>query len=202
MFNIAVFVSGRGSNLKSIFEKVSADKAKICAVVSDKKDCGAVSFATENEIPVYLVSSKEVPEFYSYEKLAAQLKKVPVDLIVLAGFLKKIPDSFVDEFELKIINIHPALLPSFGGKGMYGMSVHQAVFDSSAKVSGATVHFVDKVYDHGRIIAQRAIDISDVENAEQIAHKVLEIEHEILPFVITKFAEGKITINGNRVVIL
>lgn len=202
MFNIAVFVSGRGSNLKSIFEKVSAEKAKICAVVSDKKDCGAVTFAIENEIPVYLVSSKELPEYYSYEKLAGQLKKIPVDLIVLAGFLKKIPDSFVDEFNLKIINIHPALLPSYGGKGMFGMNVHQAVFDSSAKVSGATVHFVDKVYDHGKIIAQRAIDISKAENAEDIAACVLEVEHEILPYVITKFAEGKILINKNRVVIL
>ena len=202
MFNIAVFVSGRGSNLKSIFEKVSADKIKICAVVSDKKNCGAVQFSIGNEIPVYLVSSKGEKEFFTYEKLTEQLKKIPVDLIVLAGFLKKIPDSFVDTFELKMINIHPALLPSFGGKGMYGMNVHQAVFESSAKVSGATVHFVDKVYDHGRIIAQSAVDISEVENAEQIAIKVLEIEHEILPFVITKFAEGKIVINKKRVEIL
>ncbi len=202
MLNIAVFVSGRGSNLKSIFEIVSADRIRICAVVSDKKDCGAVLFATENEIPVYLVSSKEEKEFFTYEKLAEQLKKIPVDLIVLAGFLKKIPDSFVDKFEMKMINIHPALLPSFGGKGMYGMNVHQAVFDSSAKVSGATVHFVDKVYDHGKIIAQRTVDISDVENAEQIAQKVLEIEHEILPFVITKFAEGKIIVSQKRVIVL
>ncbi len=202
MFNIAVFVSGRGSNLKSIFERVSADKIKICAVVSDKKDCDAVSFSTKNEIPVYLVSSKDIPGFYSYEKLADQLKKIPVDLIVLSGFLKKIPDGFVDEFEFKIINIHPALLPSFGGKGMYGMNVHRAVFNSTAKVSGATVHFVDKIYDHGKIIAQRAIDISNAENAEQVACKVLDVEHEILPFVITKFAEGKIIINQNSVIIL
>lgn len=201
MFNIAVFVSGRGSNLKSVFEKVSADKAKICAVVSDKKDCGAVNFATEKEIPVYLVSLKGLPEFYSFEKLSEQLKKIPVDLIVLAGFLKKLPDSFVDDFELKIINIHPALLPSFGGKGMYGMNVHQAVFDSSAKVSGATVHFVDKVYDHGKIIAQRTVDISTAENAEEVAARVLKVEHEILPFIITKFAEGKILIIKNRIVI-
>lgn len=202
MFNIVVFVSGKGSNLKSIFEKVSSGKIKICAVVSDKKNCGAVLFATENEIPVYLVSQSVKPEYFTYEKLTDELKKIPVDLIVLAGFLKKLPDSFVDEFEFKIINIHPALLPSFGGKGMYGMYVHQAVFDSTVRVSGATVHFVDKVYDHGTIIAQRAIDISDAESPEQIASKVLDVEHEILPFVITKFAEGKITINKKRVVIL
>jgi len=135
-------------------------------------------------------------------ELAGELKKIPVDLILLAGFLKKIPDEFVDEFENKIINIHPALLPSFGGKGMYGMNVHEAVFKSSAKISGATVHFVDKIYDNGKIIAQRAVDIGNVKNAIEIAECVLKVEHEILPFVVDKFADNKIRFENNRVVIL
>ncbi|MEW6702002.1 MAG: phosphoribosylglycinamide formyltransferase [Bacteroidota bacterium] len=201
MFNIAFFVSGRGSNLKAVFEKVSKEKVKICAVISDKKECGAVHFSVENKIPVLFVSSKNDSGFLNYETLARHLKIIPVDLIVLAGFLKKIPDSFVDEFKNRIINIHPALLPSFGGKGMYGMNVHRAVFDSSAKISGATVHFVDKIYDNGKIIAQRVVDISDVREPEEIAERVLKIEHQLLPFVVEKFADGKIVTSQNRILI-
>jgi len=170
-------------------------------LVSDRDDCGAVKFALEKEIPVFLVDSKKKTGFFTFDDLILQLNKIRVDLIVLAGFLKMIPGNFVDEFENKIINIHPALLPSFGGKGMYGSNVHKAVFESSAKVSGATVHFVDKIFDHGSIIAQRTVDISDVAGYEEIAERVLKIEHELLPFVIEKFADNKIIINNNRVVI-
>lgn len=191
MFNIAVFASGRGSNFKSVLENVSKEKIRVCALVSDKSDCGAVEIAVQNEIPVFLVSSKNQTGFFSYEELILQLKKIPVDLIVLAGFLKMIPGFFVDEFEEKIINIHPALLPNFGGKGMYGMNVHKAVFKSAAKISGATVHFVDKIYDHGKIIAQKSIDITDLNSPEEIAERVLKIEHELLPSVVEKFADQK-----------
>ncbi|MFA7229053.1 MAG: phosphoribosylglycinamide formyltransferase [Melioribacteraceae bacterium] len=201
MFNIVVFVSGRGSNLKALLDKIPEDKIRICAVVSDKKDCGAVQFAVQNKIPVFLVSTKNQTGFFNYSELIQQLKKIPVDLIVLAGFLKMIPDNFVEEFEFRIINIHPALLPAFGGSGMYGVNVHRAVFDSSAKISGATVHFADKIYDHGMIIAQRAVDISDVKTPDEIAGRVLEIEHELLPFVVEKFADSKIIVNKNRVTI-
>ena len=195
MFNVAVFVSGRGSNLRALYEKVSGESVKICAVVSDKKDCGAAEFAKENSIPVFFVSSKIVDGFSSYKSVAEELKKMFVDLIVLAGFLKKIPDEFVDEFENKIINIHPALLPLYGGKGMYGLNVHKAVFEARDKISGATVHFVDKVYDNGKIIAQRSVNIEDVKSAEEIAARVLKIEHELLPEVVQKFFEGRIKIN-------
>ncbi|KAF0139363.1 MAG: phosphoribosylglycinamide formyltransferase [Stygiobacter sp.] len=195
MFNVAVFVSGRGSNLRALYEKVSGESVKICAVVSDKKDCGAAEFAKENSIPVFFVSSKIADGFSSYKSVAEELKKMFVDLIVLAGFLKKIPDEFVDEFENKIINIHPALLPSYGGKGMYGLNVHKAVFEARDKISGATVHFVDKVYDNGKIIAQRSVNIEDVKSAEEIAARVLKIEHELLPDVVQKFSEGRIKIN-------
>ena len=202
MLKIAAFVSGRGSNLKSVCEKVSKEKITICAIVSDRKECLAVNFAFQNNIPVFFVSSKEKEGFINFSELTAKLRECSTDLILLAGFLKKIPDEFVDAFENKIINIHPALLPLFGGKGMYGINVHQAVFDSSAKVSGATVHFVDKIYDNGKIIAQRTVDISNVKDAEEIASRVLQVEHELLPFVVEKFADGKIIIDNNRVVIL
>lgn len=195
MFNVAVFVSGRGSNLRALFEKVSKEEVKICAVVSDKKDCGAVEFADINSIPVFFVSKKNEDGFGSYTKLADELKKLNVDLVVLAGFLKKIPDEFVDEFENKIINIHPALLPSYGGKGMYGLNVHQAVFEAKETISGATVHFVDKIYDNGKIIEQRSVSVIDAKSPEEIAARVLKIEHELLPEVVQKFSKGYIKIN-------
>lgn len=202
MLKIAAFVSGRGSNLKSVYGKVSKEKIELCAVISDNKDCPAVNFASQNNIPVFFVSNKPKEGFIVYSELISFLKEFSIDLVLLAGFLKKISDEFVDAFENKIINIHPALLPSFGGKGMYGINVHKAVFDSSAKISGATVHFVDKIYDNGKIIAQKAVDISRVNNPEEIAEKVLEVEHELLPFVVEKFADDKIKIVNNRVLIL
>lgn len=202
MLKIAVFVSGRGSNLKSVFNKVPKEKLRICAVVSDKQDSAALGFAVDNKIPVYLVSEKIKEGFVDYNFLLNEFKKTSIDLIVLAGFLKKIPDSFVDSFENRVINIHPALLPNYGGKGMYGLNVHKAVFENNETVSGATVHFVDKIYDNGKIISREKIDISDCKNPEEIAERVLKIEHELLPFVVEKFADGKIKIVNEEVSIL
>lgn len=203
MLNLAVFVSGRGTNFISVFNKIRSGEldAEIKFVVSDNKDCQAIEFAKENQIPVIFVSEKSKENFFDYESLKELFDKNKIGLIVLAGFLKKIPDTFVDSFENRIINIHPALLPSFGGKGMYGINVHKAVFEKSCKVSGATVHFVNKIYDNGKIIFQKAVDISSVESAEEIAKKVLAVEHEILPFVIKKFCENKIKIINNRVIL-
>jgi folate-dependent phosphoribosylglycinamide formyltransferase PurN len=105
-------------------------------------------------------------------------------------------------YDKRIINIHPALLPSFGGKGMFGINVHRAVFESSAKVSGVTVHFVDTTYDTGKIIVQRCVDISDAKSPEEIASRVLKVEHQLLPFIVGKFADGKVKFIDNRVVVL
>ena len=120
----------------------------------------------------------------------------------MAGYLNLIPFMLIENFENRIINIHPALLPSFGGKGMYGMNVHRSVYNSSAKVSGATIHFVDKSYDTGKIISQKYVDISDVKTPEEIAERVLTIEHQILPEVVKAFAEDRIIIEDNRVIVL
>lgn len=202
MLKIAVFVSGRGSNLKSVYTKVSKEKLKICAVVSDKKDCLALSFASENNIPFFLVSEKEKEGFVDYNFLIDEFQRSSIDLILLAGFLKKIPDYFVDQFENKIINIHPALLPKYGGKGMYGLNVHRAVFEANEKVSGATVHFVDKIYDNGKIIAQSEVDISNTNSPEEIAGLVLNLEHQLLPHIIEKFADKKVIIQDSKIKIL
>lgn len=201
ILNLAVFVSGRGSNLKAILENEDLKNIiTIVAVISDKQNCAAFDIAKENNITTFYIGNKEGN--ISFEKLVSWMKINSVELIVLAGFLKLIPSYFVGEFRNKIINIHPALLPSFGGKGMYGMNVHKAVFQSSSKVSGPTVHFVDEYYDTGGIIAQQCVDISSVNSPEEIAEKVLKEEHKILPYVIKKIIEGKVIRTDNRVVVL
>lgn len=204
MLKIAVFVSGRGSNLKAITDAISNKEilADIKAVISNKIDCPAFEIAHKYSIPAYSVHQEKTEGYITYPDLLSVLKNDNVELIVLAGFLKKIPDELIDLYTGRIINIHPALLPSFGGKGMYGINVHKAVFEKSSKVSGPTIHFVDKIYDNGKIIAQQAVDISDVETPEEIAALVLKAEHKILPFVVGKFAENKILIKDNRVKIL
>lgn len=197
---IAVFVSGRGSNLRAI---LTSDELKgiveVKAVISDKISCPAFQIAESYSIPTYSIGDKA--GCISYKELIPVLSNLEIDLIVLAGYLKLIPNELIDLFRNKIINIHPALLPSFGGKGMYGLNVHKAVFESSAKVSGVTVHFVDYTYDTGNIIAQRCIDISKVKSPEEIAEKVLKIEHELLPFVIKIIALGKVMILDKRVIV-
>lgn len=198
MLALAVFVSGRGSNLRAVLESPALKNLiEVKAVVGDKLECPAFDIAKNFSIPVFTVGKKE--GFISFDDLISVLKNLEVELIVLAGFLKLIPENFVKTFSNKIINIHPALLPSFGGSGMYGMNVHRAVFESSAQVSGASVHFVDETYDTGRIIAQRCVDISDVKTPEEIAERVLRIEHQLLPYVIEKIALGKVFVENNRV---
>ncbi len=209
MLRIAVFVSGRGSNLKAIFDSIPdyMKNVKIQFVVSNKIACGALDFAEKNNIATFSISENKETEsannkLINYSKLKDEFEKSKIDLIVLAGFLKKIPDFFVQFYENRIINIHPALLPAFGGKGMYGMNVHKAVFKASAQVSGPTVHFVNTVYDTGKIIAQKAVDISDVNSPEEIAERVLKIEHQILPMVIKKISENKLIFKNNRVYLI
>lgn len=198
MLAVSIFVSGRGSNLKALLESPELKNLiKIKAVVGDKLNCAAFDLAKKFSIPVYSVGNKK--GFVSFSDLGKIFNELKIELIVLAGFLKLIPGDFVRSFRNKIINIHPALLPSYGGSGMYGMNVHRAVFESSAQVSGATVHFVDETYDTGKIIAQRCVDISDVKSPEEIAERVLIVEHQILPIVVEKIALGKIFVDNKRV---
>lgn len=198
--NIAVFVSGKGSNLEAIV--ASAELNGLCdvsMVCSDKLDCPAFEIAKRYKIPFISVCESEKDGFVTFNRLPQIFTEKEIELIVLAGFLKLMPIEFVRAFPNKIINIHPALLPSFGGKGMYGIRVHEAVFKSSAKVSGATVHFVNENYDEGLIIDQAAVSIEDVESPEEIAKRVLKLEHVLLPSVIARFAKRKIEIKNNRV---
>lgn len=201
MLKIAVFVSGRGSNLKAIIDSpLLKDSIDIEAVLSDKNDCPAFIIAQENSIKTFSVGNEN--KDISNNELTDHLVALNADLIVLAGYLKLIPAELIKRFRNKIINIHPALLPSFGGKGMYGMNVHKAIYNSSVQVSGATVHFVDETYDTGKIIAQKCVDISNFKSPEEIASAVLKVEHELLPYVVEKIASNKIEISENRVNII
>lgn len=198
---IAVFVSGKGSNLNAILNYPDLNnKVEVAAVVSDKIDCKAYEIAKEFGIKTFTIGAGIGR--INQNEITSTLKKLGVSFIVLAGYLKLIPNDLIENFKNKIINIHPALLPSFGGKGMYGMNVHRAVFDSSSKVSGATVHLVDNTYDTGKIVAQRCVDISEVKSPEEIAERVLKIEHQLLPEVVKAFAEDRVKIQSDRVVII
>jgi len=198
---IAVFVSGKGSNLSALLNYPDLiNLIEIVAVVSDKINCKAFEIAREFGIKTFSIGQENGK--VNQNDITSILKKLEVDFVVLAGYLKLIPNELIEKFENKIVNIHPALLPSFGGKGMYGSYVHRAVFNSSAKVSGATVHMVDKTYDTGKIIAQKCVDISDVKNPEEIAERVLKIEHQLLPEVVKAFAENRVKIESERIIII
>jgi phosphoribosylglycinamide formyltransferase-1 len=197
---IAVFVSGRGSNLKAILDSPELKNIiEIGAVLSDRTECKAFDIANKYKIKTFSVGETEGK--LKSSEIVSTLTDLKIELVVLAGYLKLIPAELVEFFENRIINIHPALLPSFSGKGMYGINVHRAVFNSSAKVSGATVHIVDKSYDTGKIIAQKCVDISDVNSPEEIAERVLKLEHKILPDVLKAFALSKVKFEDDRVVI-
>lgn len=197
--NIAVFVSGRGSNLRAIieYEKLK-NLVNVVLVVSDKIDCGAFKIAEEFNIETAVIGKNGI----SFSELTKILEEKNTGLIVLAGFLKLIPPEFVDHFENLIINIHPALLPAFGGKGMYGHHVHEAVFESGDKFSGPTVHFVNSEYDRGAIISQEFVDISEVKSPDEVASLVLKAEHKLLPEVIGLFAQNRIKIENGKVKIV
>ncbi len=198
---IAVFVSGKGSNLSALLNYPDLiNLIEIVAVVSDKIKCKAFEIAREFGIKTFSIGQENGK--VNQNDITSILKKLEVDFVVLAGYLKLIPNELIEKFENKIVNIHPALLPSFGGKGMYGSYVHRAVFNSSAKVSGATVHMVDKTYDTGKIIAQKCVDISNVKNPEEIAERVLKIEHQLLPEVVKAFAENRVKIESERIIII
>ncbi len=203
MTQIAIFASGRGSNFRSIYQHIKKGTipAEISCLITDNKKAGAIEFAVQNEISYHVIHPKE---FSSTEEFGNSLLKIldasNVDWIVLAGFLKKIPDNVVSKYSDRILNIHPALLPAFGGKGMYGAHVHKAVFDSGCKVSGVTVHLVNNEYDAGPIVEQQAVNIADCHSPEDIASAVLAVEHQIYPKVLKKVLTKKYQIEGKRVV--
>jgi phosphoribosylglycinamide formyltransferase-1 len=200
--NIAVFASGRGSNFQAILDAIDAGilPARVVVLISNKSEAGAVEIARARSISTQHLSQKM---FSSEEELADAmlevLKKNHAEFIALAGYLKKIPAHVIRQYRNRIINIHPALLPSFGGEGMYGHHVHEAVIARGEKVSGATVHLVDEEYDRGPMILQKTVDVMPDETPDSLAEKVLKVEHEIFPLALKAFAEGRVKVEGTKV---
>ena len=193
MLNIGVLISGGGSNLQAIIDDCESKKinGNIKVVISNREDAFGLERAKKHNIrSVFEKDEDEVIKI---------LKAENIDLVVLAGYLKIISPKFVSEFENKIMNIHPALIPSFCGDGFYGEKVHQAVIDYGAKVSGATVHFVNEKADAGPIIMQDTVKVMDDDDAKTLAKRVLEVEHTILPRCVKLFCEGKISVEGRKV---
>lgn len=182
MKNIVLFASGNGSNAEEIIKFFKSNKeGSVVAIFSNKADAKVLDRAKNHNIPSVVFSKAQLNEGFVLEKL----QQFQPDLIVLAGFLLKFPESILKEYP-KVINIHPALLPKYGGKGMYGMHVHQAVLDNKEQETGITIHFVNEHYDEGEFIFQKAVNIEDCKTAEEIAHKIHELEHKYFPEVIGK----------------
>jgi phosphoribosylglycinamide formyltransferase-1 len=203
ILNLAIFGSGNGSNCKAIFKAIQEKKlaAEIKLIISDQENAGILQFAREHQIPGYWISSQCYPtKDLFYERLIDTLQKHHTDLIVLAGYLKKIGVPLISKFQNRIINIHPALLPSFGGKGMYGLRVHQSVIDSGVKVTGITVHLVDDQYDHGAIVLQRTTEVCDDDSPESLSAKVLKLEHEYYYQAIRRLTENKYEIRDRKII--
>lgn len=164
-------------------------EAKIAGLITNRADIQAVERAKKFNIPVCVLPETESEDYAS--KLEDQLSKWKPDLIILAGFLKKIPDSVIRTYKNKIINIHPSLLPKFGGKGFYGMKVHKAVLESGDRETGCTVHYVNEEYDKGPIISQAKVPVHSSDTPEVLAKRVLKAEHDLLPSVIKKLINQK-----------
>jgi phosphoribosylglycinamide formyltransferase 1 len=183
---VVIFASGAGSNAKAIIEYFKGHgNIEISLVVTNRKEAKVLDVAKDNKIDTLYIPKSE---WEQKEKVLETLASY--DLIALAGFLLKIPDYLIEAFRNRIINIHPALLPKFGGKGMYGMNVHRAVKEAGELESGITIHLVDEVYDNGEYLAQFSVDLNGTETAEDIASKVLKLEHEYFPVIIERFIES------------
>ena len=177
---VAVAVSGRGSNLEALLQALGTGvPARVALVLSDRSGAAALERAREQGIP-----AEVLPDPSDGADWLARLEQHRIDLIVLAGYLKLVPAAVIARYRDRIVNIHPALLPAFGGRGMYGRRVHEAVLASGARESGATVHLVDEVYDRGAILAQRRVPVLPGDTPDRLAARVLEVEHRLLPAVV------------------
>ncbi|MFT4682015.1 MAG: phosphoribosylglycinamide formyltransferase-1 [Flavobacteriales bacterium] len=185
MKRIAIFGSGGGSNAHCILEYLNDYlEIEVSLILSNKAGAGIFNHALEFGVPTLLLNRQE---FYESETLLNLLSEKEVDLIVLAGFLWLIPEYLIQAYPDKIINVHPALLPKFGGKGMYGMNVHRAVKEAGESESGITIHTIDEEYDRGKILYQEAVGLDGTESPEQIAAKVLKVEHANFARVVAEY---------------
>ncbi|MBT0607051.1 phosphoribosylglycinamide formyltransferase [Aequorivita echinoideorum] len=193
---IVIFASGSGTNAQNIIEYFNKNgKAEVKMVLSNKKEAGVLQRARNFNVNAISFTKEEL---YASEKILDILKEINPHLIVLAGFLLKFPDTILNEFPNKVINIHPALLPKYGGKGMYGSFVHEAIHKNEELETGITIHYVNENYDEGAVIFQKTISISSDDTPQTIAQKVHKLEYENFPKVIENllFSEEKNNFNG------
>jgi phosphoribosylglycinamide formyltransferase-1 len=198
--NLAVLVSGSGTTLQNLIDQVAAGalEAKIGIVIGSRPELGGLKRASDAKLMNFVVDRQKSSNIAEFSRqIFALCDDAGVDLVCLAGWLcmLEIPEKYAG----KVMNIHPALLPSFGGKGMYGAKVHQAVIDHGCKVSGCTVHFVDAEYDNGPIILQRTCAVEDADTSDALAHRVFEEEKIAYPEAIRLCAQGRLRIEGRRV---
>jgi phosphoribosylglycinamide formyltransferase-1 len=198
---VAVFASGGGSNFQSLIDKKEEGKLHVtfALLLGNNSKAKAFERARNHDIPTLHIAPSHFEDEKKYtKKLLEELESRNIGLIVLAGYMKMIPAEVIEKYHNRIINIHPALLPSFGGQGMYGKKVHQAVLDYGAKVSGITVHFVNRDYDKGPIILQETAPVLDGDDADSLAARVLKIEHANYWRAVEAFSQGTIKMEGRR----
>ena len=190
MSRIAIFASGAGSNAQKIIEPFrGSEESAVSLVLCNKPEAGVLQIAEKEGIPSLII---EKEKFFRGDAYTGELRKAGIEFIILAGFLWKIPQALIRAYPEKIVNIHPALLPQYGGKGMYGHHVHQAVIDHHEKESGITIHYVDEHYDHGDIIFQAKCPVLETDTADTLAGRIHQLEHQHYPAVIQQLLQSKI----------
>lgn len=202
--NIAVLISGGGTNLQAVIDEIDLGNinGEIKVVISNRKNAYGLERAKKHNINAeYVNKSKYDNDIDFNREIVNILAENNIDLIILAGYLRILSEDLVNKYKNRIINIHPSLIPSFCGKGYYGQMVHQAVLDYGVKVTGATVHFVDEGTDTGAIILQETVKVDDNDNVESLQKKVLEVEHKTLVEAIKLYCDGKLKIDGRKVII-
>lgn len=202
MIKIGVLISGGGTNLQALIDgtKDNTIDGEVSLIISNKKDAYGLERGKKAGIKSIFLDPKDFSSGEDYNRaLIQEFKKEDIDLVVLAGYLKLLSKDFIREFENRIINIHPSLIPSFCGKGYYGEYVHQCVLDRGVKFTGATVHFVDEGTDTGPIILQKTVEVEDDETLDSLKRKVLKVEHEILVEAVSLFSRDKLILKDHKV---
>ncbi|WP_053955869.1 phosphoribosylglycinamide formyltransferase [Inediibacterium massiliense] len=200
--NIAAFVSGGGTNLQALIDEIGKKNidGKIQIILSSNEKAYALKRGEKHGIASIYIGKKNFPDINERnEKIIEILKEKNIDLIVLAGYMSILDEKLVKLYKNKIINIHPSLIPSFCGKGFYGKKVHEGVLEYGAKITGATVHFVDEGTDTGPVIMQKSVMVKEEDTVDSLAERVLKVEHEILPLAVQYFCEGRIKVEGRKV---
>ena len=201
---LAVFASGGGSNFQAMLDAVAEGRlsCQVALCLSNRTHAGALERAAQHNVPTITLDPATFPTEEAYtEQLLATLREAEITFIALAGYMKKVPTPVVETYRGRMLNIHPALLPAFGGPGMYGRHVHEAVLAYGVRWTGATVHLVDEEYDTGPIVLQEPVPVHQDDTPETLAARVLSVEHNLYPRALQLFAEGRIQIEGRRVLI-